>query len=112
MAWQDFRVSLVGVWNGSGIDLQFSGSDFSNFRVSNLVKIIGNRWFQLSQTQLRKITTRKTIDNTHGSSLLKYTEGGDRQNSPTFISCRYLVGLGPRQLGLPVSEINHSADFQ
>ena len=33
----------------------------------------------------------------------KYTEGRG-QNSPIFISCRYLVELGLRQLGLPVSD--------
>ena len=29
---------------------------------------------------------------------------GRGQNFPIFISCRYLVELGPRQLGLPVAE--------
>ena len=39
----------------------------------------------------------------HGNSFSNYTEGGG-QNFLIFISCRYLVELGPRQLGLPVAE--------
>ena len=31
---------------------------------------------------------------------------GRGHNFPIFISCRYLVELGPRQLGLPVPELN------
>ena len=35
---------------------------------------------------------------------VKYTQRGGK-NFPIFMSCRYLVELGPRQLGLPVAVI-------
>ena len=37
------------------------------------------------------------------NSLLKYTEGRG-EDFPIFVFCRYLVELGPRQLGLLVAE--------
>ena len=45
-----------------------------------------------------------TSTNIYANSLLKYAERGRGQNFPIFISCRYLVELGPRQLGLPVAD--------
>ena len=47
----------------------------------------------------------KRYKNIHGKSLLKYTEEEEGQNFPIFISCHYLVELGPGQLGLLVADI-------
>ena len=50
------------------------------------------------QTQLRKITTRE-------AKLKFIRKSPPNQNFPISISCRYLVEVGPRQLGLPVEDI-------
>ena len=57
----------------------------------------------LSQTQFDKITTRETIYKYIQKFAIKVHRGRG-QNFPIFISCRYLVELGPRQLGLPAAE--------
>ena len=61
----------------------------------------------MSQTQFDKITTKETIYKYIRKFPIKVHRGRG-QNFPIFISCRYLVELGPRQLGLPVAK-NFSA---
>ena len=65
--------------------------------------LLGDRWTQSSQTQFDKITTRETIYKYIRKFPIKVHRGRG-QNFPIFTSCRYLVELGPRQLGLPAAE--------
>ena len=68
-------------------------------------RLFGNRQTQLSQAQFDKITTKETIYKYIRKFSIKVNRGRG-QNFPIFISCRYLVELGPRQLGLPVAELD------
>ena len=69
------------------------------------VNPFGSRWAQLSQTQFDKITTRETIYK-HIREFPIKVHRGRGQDFPIFISRRYLVELGPRQLGLPVADFS------